>query len=111
MGIGKNFGFANFGALFGIVNVIASIFQAMQTPMVSWSEDRGSYETMNFVLWAVTIPLFLIVYFVDPMKPPPHWIRVMFCYCDEPTNKMKQDESNDNIDNETTRLLLPSAKN
>lgn len=66
--IGQVFGFANYGVLLGLTNVLVSSFSLVQTPLVHWSETVGSYFTANLLLWIATIPLFVIVLWSDPLS-------------------------------------------
>jgi len=59
--IGELFGFTNYGVLLGLTNVCVSTFSTVQTPLVSWSEESGSYYQANMVLVLATLPLFVIV--------------------------------------------------
>ena len=60
--IGTLFGFANFGVLLGILNVIVSVTSILQNPLVLWAEGTNSgYFGPNLILLGLTIPLFGIV--------------------------------------------------
>ncbi|CAJ1939844.1 unnamed protein product [Cylindrotheca closterium] len=58
--IGAVFGFANYGVLLGSTNILVSLISAIQTPLVSLSEDLGDYTTANYVLLLLTVPLFFV---------------------------------------------------
>lgn len=66
--IGQVFGFSNYGVLLGLTNLCVSGFSSLQTPLVSWSEKLGSYFGANLLLWLVTVPLFGIVLWSDPLS-------------------------------------------
>lgn len=69
--IGEVFGFANYGTLLGLINVMVSGLSALQTPLVSLSESNGSYFLANAVLLALTVPLF----FAGPKKSSPNGMK------------------------------------
>jgi len=56
--IGELFGFANYGTLLGLINVLVSAFSCLQTPLVSLSEQNASYTVANTILLLLTLPLF-----------------------------------------------------
>ena len=58
--IGEIFGFANYGTLLGLTNVLVSAFSMIQTPLVGLSEDKGNYKLANSVLLLLTFPLFFV---------------------------------------------------
>lgn len=66
--VGASFGFANYGVLLGIINMMVSLFSTVQTPFVEMSENHGSYYWANLLLWVVTFPFFFTVLFTNPMK-------------------------------------------
>ncbi|MGK3741469.1 MAG: MFS family permease [Bacillariaceae sp.] len=68
--VGASFGFANYGVLLGLINVMVSAFSTIQTPLVKISENEGSYYWANFFLFAATFPFFLTVLFSNPSNAP-----------------------------------------
>lgn len=68
--VGASFGFANYGVLLGLINVMVSAFSTIQTPLVQLSESNGSYYLANLLLLIVTFPLLFTVLFSDPNKGP-----------------------------------------
>jgi hypothetical protein len=67
---GELFGFANYGVLIGLTNVVASIMSLIQGPLVEWAQrNGGDYFGPNCVLLAATLPLFFIVYGTRPPQP------------------------------------------
>jgi hypothetical protein len=56
--IGVTFGFANYGVLLGLTNILVSAFSIIQNPLVTWSENLGDYKSANTVLLLMTLPLF-----------------------------------------------------
>jgi MFS family permease len=56
--IGVTFGFANYGVLLGLTNILVSAFSMIQNPLVTWSEILGDYKSANTVLLLMTLPLF-----------------------------------------------------
>lgn len=56
--IGVTFGFANYGVLLGLTNILVSAFSIIQNPFVTWSENLGDYKSANTVLLIMTLPLF-----------------------------------------------------
>lgn len=69
--IGARFGFAKYGTLLGIVNVVVALVGCLQYAFVSWAQ-KTSYANPNLVLLALTIPLFLA-----PPKPTPERRRLL----------------------------------
>lgn len=60
---GELFGFANYGVLLGLINVVVSgVSLIAQGPLVAWGEAAHSYTGPNAVLLLATLPLFVIVY-------------------------------------------------
>jgi hypothetical protein len=41
----------------------------VQIPLVKWSESIGTYSGANKILWWITFPLFLIVFWSIPRSP------------------------------------------
>mmetsp|Transcript_8990 Transcript_8990/g.22687 ORF Transcript_8990/g.22687 Transcript_8990/m.22687 type:complete len:608 (+) Transcript_8990:436-2259(+) len=66
--VGATFGFANYGVLLGLINVIVSFLTMVQTPLVNWSEQAGSYYWANLILLTITFPLIGTVFLSDPTK-------------------------------------------
>lgn len=64
--IGAAFGFANYGVLLGLTNILVSSFSLLQTPLVSWSEQQGDYTSANTVLLILTVPLFFVGFWANP---------------------------------------------
>jgi MFS family permease len=65
--IGVTFGFANYGVLLGLTNILVSAFSMIQNPLVTWSESLGDYKSANTVLLLMTLPLFAAGFVVsDP---------------------------------------------
>ena len=52
--VGATFGFANYGVLLGLINVMVSAFSTIQTPLVQWSEMKGSYYLANLLLVSIS---------------------------------------------------------
>jgi len=69
--IGAVFGFANYGVLLGITNILVSSFSMLQNPLVNWSEQLGDYTAANSVLLALTIPLFFVGFWANPAEDKP----------------------------------------
>ena len=66
--IGAAFGFANYGFLLGLTNILVSSFSLLQNPLVDWSEQQNDYTTANSLLLTLTVPLFFVGFFANP-KP------------------------------------------
>jgi hypothetical protein len=67
---GELFGFANYGVLIGLTNVVASVVSLIQGPLVEWAQEAGGdYFGPNCVLLVATLPLFFIVYGTRPPRP------------------------------------------
>ncbi|CAB9500175.1 transmembrane transport [Seminavis robusta] len=64
--VGQLFGFANYGTLLGLCNLLVSTVSTVQTPLVNYAETVGSYTGSNMVLWLATLPLFVLVLWSDP---------------------------------------------
>lgn len=63
--IGVTFGFANYGVLLGLTNILVSSFSCIQNPLVNWSESKGNYTSANTILVLITLPLFAASLFGD----------------------------------------------
>jgi len=59
---GELFGFKNYGVLLGLINIVVSGVSLLQGPLVQWAESVQDYFYPNVVLLALTLPLFVIVY-------------------------------------------------
>mmetsp|Transcript_10834 Transcript_10834/g.20267 ORF Transcript_10834/g.20267 Transcript_10834/m.20267 type:complete len:513 (+) Transcript_10834:163-1701(+) len=64
--IGVTFGFANYGVLLGLTNILVSSFSLIQNPLVNWSEIHGNYTNANTILLLMTLPLFAAGLLADP---------------------------------------------
>jgi MFS family permease len=64
--IGVTFGFANYGVLLGLTNILVSAFSLIQNPLVNWSEIQGDYTSANTILLLMTLPLFAAGLLTDP---------------------------------------------
>lgn len=64
--IGVSFGFANYGVLLGLTNIMVSAFSLVQNPLVNWSEIQGDYTSANTILLLMTLPLFAAGLLGDP---------------------------------------------
>jgi hypothetical protein len=53
--VGAIFGFANYGVLLGLINVAVSTFSTVQTSLVKWAEQNGSYYWANLLLVSISI--------------------------------------------------------
>jgi MFS family permease len=67
--VGQVFGFKNYGVLLGSINILVSAVSMVQIPLVKWSESIGTYSGANKILWWITFPLFLIVFWSIPRSP------------------------------------------
>lgn len=67
---GELFGFKNYGVLLGLVNVVVSGVSLIQGRLVEWGESQSSYFGPNAILLAVTLPLFVIVYWTTNSSAP-----------------------------------------
>lgn len=67
--VGQVFGFQNYGVLLGSINILVSAVSMVQIPLVKWSESIGTYSVANKILWWITFPLFLIVFWSIPRSP------------------------------------------
>lgn len=70
--VGQVFGFANYGVLLGLTNVVVSLVSMVQSPLVAWAEASESYFDANMVLWIATLPLFWIVLGSSNHTAAPH---------------------------------------
>jgi MFS family permease len=59
---GELFGFAHYGVLLGLTNLLVSGVSMVQGPLVEYAESRQDYFVPNLVLLVATLPLFGIVY-------------------------------------------------
>jgi hypothetical protein len=66
--IGALFGFANYGVLLGVVNLLVSIMSFTLNPMVAYAEGVGSYFVPNMILLVATLPLFITVFWASESK-------------------------------------------
>jgi hypothetical protein len=67
--VGEIFGFTNYGVLLGLCNVVVSAASMIQGPLVEWAQyARDGYLGPNLALFALTLPLFAIVYGTKPPK-------------------------------------------
>ncbi|VEU34474.1 unnamed protein product [Pseudo-nitzschia multistriata] len=109
--IGRVFGYKHYGVIFGLTNMVASLFQLLQTPMVEWSENsvvagdpsHGNYGPSNFLLWIATFPLFVTAMYCDPTRPESKWVSSMQS-CFKKAERNNDSNGGDRV-HETTSLL------
>ena len=65
---GELFGYANYGVLLGLTNIMVSVVSLSQGPLVKWAEAANSYFGADLVLLLITLPLFVVVYYTSPPK-------------------------------------------
>jgi MFS family permease len=67
---GELFGFAHYGVLLGLTNLVVSAVSMLQGPLVEWAETSQDYFGPNLILLVATLPLFVVVYGALPKQPP-----------------------------------------
>lgn len=67
--VGAQFGFANYGTLLGIINVVVATLGCLQYPLVSYSTTERNYDVANLFLFLITFPLFGARAFLETPEP------------------------------------------
>ena len=100
---GELFGFENYGVLLGLCNIVVSAVSMCQGPLVEWAQyARYGYLGPNLALFAMTLPLFIIVYGTKP----PASTKVATAN----GSKSNDQEHYNFLTNEASSLLAPSSK-